>query len=296
MNVEEISLEDKEYPEMLKKIKNPPIKIYVKGNKKILNDKAIAIVGSRDCTEKGKENARMFSINLAKAGFTIVSGMAKGIDSASHIGAIDVCGKTIAVLGCGINYVYPKENEEIYKKIIETGGAIVSEYQDMIEPDSEKFRNRNRIVSGLSLGILVVEAELRSGTSITARYAKEQNRDVFCIPNAIENKKGIGTNKLIQKGAKLVIEPNDIIEKYTGCKLKQITIEDIENKNKIDLSNIKEEYREICKVIQEESLGINDISKKVNLDISELYQRLLLMELEDIIEIKQNKYVIKGVK
>ena len=145
-------------------------------------------------------------------------------------------------------------------------------------------------------GVLVVEAEKISGTSITARYAKEQGKDTFCLPNSIENKKGIGTNILIQKGAKLVIEPKEIIERYRGKEIEQISIEQLEKRNKkeeTNLSKIKEEYRQLYKILEIEELNINEIRIKTKIEISELYQKLFLMEMEGLIENKNNKYKIK---
>ncbi len=206
---------------------------------------------------------------------------------------LKLIGKTIAVLGNGPRFIYPPENKEIYEKILENGGAIISEYPEYTEPDSEKFRQRNRIVSGLSLGVLVVEAEKRSGTSITARYAKEQGKDVFCIPSSLKNRKGIGTNMLIQKGAKLVLSPKDVLDSYIEYnEMEQITIEDLEQikeKEYMDLDKIKPEYRKIYNVLNEE-LSIDEITKKTKIDISTLYQKLFLMEMEGLIEGRQNKY------
>lgn len=295
MEIEEIELNDKRYPEKLKKIKNPPKKLYVIGNEKILNNDGIAIVGSRDCTKEGKISAKLFSANIAKSGLTVISGMAKGIDAMAHIGALEVGGKTIAVLGNGPKYIFPKENEQTYKRILENGGVIVSEYPGITPPVSEMFRQRNRIVSGLALGLLVVEAEARSGTSITARYAREQGKEVFCIPNSRNNRKGIGTNILIQKGAKLVIEPKEIIETYKRKIEKQITIDELEEEivEEVDISKVKPEYREIYKTLTQE-LNINEISIKTNIGILDLYQKLFLMEIEGLIERKQNKYKIKS--
>ncbi len=292
MEIEEIKYEDKDFPKALRTIENPPKKLYVLGNKKILNNKGFSIVGSRDCTKQGIENAKMFSANIAKAGFTIISGMAKGIDTAAHIGALKVKGKTIAVLGNGPNVIFPPQNKEVYNKILKNGGAIISEYKKDEKPEAEKFRQRNRIVSGLGLGLLVVEAEKRSGTSITARYAKEQGKDIFCVANARENRKGIGTNILIQKGAKLVLDPSDIIKNYTEKNCKQISIEDLEKDKYLDLSGIKKEYKEIYKILLKER-SINDISKKTGIPIKELYEMLFMMELEGIIESKKNKYKVK---
>lgn len=214
-----------------------------------------------------------------------------------HIsGALEAGGKTIAVLGNGVNYVFPPENEKLYREILNHGGAIVSEYPNRTEPISEYFRQRNRIVSGLSLGILVVEAEYRSGTSITARFAKEQGRDVFCIPNARHNRKGVGTNILIQKGAKLVIEPKEIIEKYSNIVLqKQILIEDLEDTNtntKVDFNRIKDEYRQVYELLPKKPT-VSEIQAETGMEISELYQKLFMMELEGLIILKQNRYEIK---
>ena len=182
----------------------------------------------------------------------------------------------------------------MYNKIIESGGLILSEYPMGIKPDSEKFRQRNRIVSGLSVGVLVVEAGYRSGTTITARYAKEQGKQVFCIPSSIDNSKGIGTNTLIKKGAKLVLEPIDILQNYGINTMKKITVEELDKQNKITamkLNNIKEEYRKIYEKIFI-PLSIDEIRKETNLNITEIYSKLFMMELEGLIKKVENKYVI----
>lgn len=295
MQIKEISINDKEYPKRLRYIKNPPEILYVLGNTKILNDEGIAIIGSRCCTEGGRRNARVFAANIANAGLTVISGLAKGIDVSAHIGALEVKGKTIAVLGNGPKYVFPPENADTYKNIIESGGAIVSEYPEDTEPSSDRFRQRNRIVSGLSEGVLIVEAEWRSGTSITARYAREQGKEVFCIANSRENRKGIGTNIQIQKGATLVMEPKEVIQKYKANRIEQLTIEDLEimqDKQENKLETVKEEYRAIYKALAEE-ISLNEISVKTKMEISELYEKLFLMEMEGLIEVNQNKYKIK---
>jgi len=178
--------------------------------------------------------------------------------------------------------------------IIQTGGVIVSEHPGGTKADSEKFRRRNRIVSALSLGVLIVEAEIRSGTSITARYAKEQGKCIFCIPSSINNNKGIGTNIMIRKGAELVQFPSDVTKRY-GIKGKEkVTIEDWENQNKVTLRNlagIAQEYKEIYKVLNE-PLSVNEISERTKTDVTEVYSRLFMMEMEGIIGRKENKYVI----
>ena len=212
-----------------------------------------------------------------------------------HIfGAIEAEGKTIAVLGNGPRYIYPPENQEIYNKIIDTGGAIVSEYPDKEPPEPEKFRQRNRIISGLSIGVLVVESRNKSGTGITAKYARNQGKNIFCIPSSIENKRGIGSNNLIKKGATLVVEPRDILEMYGIKAERQITIDDLDLSVEplLKLNEIKEEYRKVYSVLYE-PLNVNEISLETHIDITELYEKLFLMELDGLIEKHENKYVIK---
>lgn len=229
-NIDIISIRDNEYPQILKEIYDPPISLYVKGNKAILNNYAIAIIGCRDATEYGKSAAKYFAYNLAKKGINIVSGLAKGVDSYAHIGAtcaqieennsqnssyphvdkINSCGKTIAVLGNGLDIIYPKENQILAEKILEEDGIILSEYPLGTKPNKMNFPARNRIVSGLSKGVLVVEAKERSGTLITVDFALEQGRDVFVVPGNINSANSVGTNRLIQQGAKLVVNYNEI--------------------------------------------------------------------------------------
>lgn len=181
-NIEIISISDGRYPRLLKQIYDPPKKLYIKGNKNILNKTSIAIIGAREATEYGKNAAKYFAYNLTKEGINIVSGLAKGVDSFAHIGAICGNGKTIAVVGTGLDIVYPKENKYLEEKIINTGGAIISEYPLGTPPKKRNFPARNRIVSGLSKGVIVVEAKEKSGTLITVDFALEQGRDVYVVP------------------------------------------------------------------------------------------------------------------
>lgn len=177
-----IFIGDKEYPIYLKEIYNPPICLYIKGNKKIFNNISIGIIGCRECSNYGKEIAQRFSYDLAFNNINIVSGLAKGIDSYAHLGAIYSKGPTTAVLGSGIDIIYPKENYYLVDKILRTNGAIISEYPIGTKPSKMKFPARNRIISGIPEGILVVEAKKKSGTLITVDFALEQGRDVFVIP------------------------------------------------------------------------------------------------------------------
>ena len=202
----------KEYPEKLNKIYAPPAKLYVLGDETILNKPSIAIIGCRDASQYGKRVAFKFAYELAKKGIIIVSGLARGIDIYSHLGAVKANGKTIAVLGSGFNHIYPSEHKKYCVDIIEKGGAIITEYENNTKPIPTNFPARNRIISGLSDGVLVVEAKQKSGTLITVDYALDQGKNVFIIPGNITSNNSYGTNELIKQGAKLVTNIQDILE------------------------------------------------------------------------------------
>ena len=216
-NIEIISIEDKEYPVLLKNIYNPPINLYIRGNKNILNNLSIGIIGCRDFSEYGKNIAEKFSYYISKNNINIISGLAYGIDSFAHIGAIMAKQRTIAILGNGLDTIYPKENIKIANKILELDGAIISEFPLGTRPQKINFPSRNRIISGMSKGILVVEAKEKSGTLITVDFALEQGRDVFVIPGNIDSENSVGTNELIKQGAKLVTDWKEIVEEYLVC-------------------------------------------------------------------------------
>lgn len=211
-NIDIIDIFDKDYPYYLKEIYSPPICLYVKGDKSILNGINIGIVGCRDCSKYGIEVAKDFSYNLAKHKLNIVSGLAKGIDAYAHCGAVLAKGKTIAVLGNGLDTIYPEENRNLANKIISGGGAIISEYPLGTKPEKANFPARNRIISGMSKGIIVVEAKKKSGTIITVDFALEQGRDVFVVPGNINSINSEGTNDLIKQGARLVTSFEDVLE------------------------------------------------------------------------------------
>ena len=264
MKIKKITFEDQAYPESLRNINWAPQQLYVIGNEKLLKENSIAIIGSRVCTEKGIEVAKRFGSTLSKAGLCIVSGMAKGIDAAAHVGALEAKGKTIAVLGAGFNHIFPPENEELFYKIIESGGTVVSEYKSDVEVIPKHFVERNRIVSGLSLGVFVVEAKTKSGTSITAEFAKKQGKKIFCLAHGIEEKEGIGTNRLIKKGAKLVTHPEDIIEEL------KLNVEIPKKDNtqvKIKEVNVPEEYLSVYKLISEQPINVDELCKKTKQNI-----------------------------
>lgn len=209
-NIEIITIEDKEYPQILKNIYDYPVVLYIKGNTKILNETSIGIIGCRKASQYGIKVAEYFSYRLAQKGMNIISGLAKGIDSFSHIGAIKAKGHTIGIIGSGLDKVYPKENQYLYNKIIEENGAIISEYPLEIPPIKMNFPARNRIISGMSKGIIVVEAQKKSGTLLTVDFALEQGKDVYVVPGNIDSLNSVGTNELIKQGAKIVTSYKDI--------------------------------------------------------------------------------------
>ena len=276
------------FPSILKNIKSCPQKLYVEGNVNILNDYGIAVIGSRDCSIYGEKWCEEFVKGLLEYNVVIISGMAKGIDRIAHQTALKYGGKTIAVLPSGFNNVYPKENMDLYKQIINSGGAIISEYEPNIIADSKKFLERNRIVSGLSIATLVVEAEHRSGTSVTARLTKEQGKKVFCIPGSLDNSKSIGTNKMIQEGAKLVTSVEDIVREYDFlekvCSVCEAKVEEVD-----------EQYKDVFALLSDVPIEFEELVKKSDLKVNELMSKLTMLELDGRIErLSGNRFIKKG--
>lgn len=207
-----ISWKDERYPSQLKEIADPPPFLFIKGDANLLSSPQIAVIGSRKPTPAGIESAYRFTQHLSVAGLTITSGLALGVDAISHQSALDHSGKTIAILGTGVDKIYPLQHKKLAHQIVESGGALVSDFPLGTAPKAENFPRRNRIISGLSLGTLVIEATLKSGSLITARLANEQGRDVFAIPGSIYNPQSNGCHLLIQQGAKLIQTPQDVLD------------------------------------------------------------------------------------
>lgn len=273
-----IDKKDEIYPNLLSKIKNMPEQLYVKGNIQLLNKPAIAIIGTRKNSSYGERMTIKFARELSEYGLTIISGMAIGIDTIAHKETIKSGGQTIAVLPSGFEHIYPKENIELYNQILENDGLIITEYEEKVEADSEKFIERNRIVSGMSIGILVIEGGVRSGTSVTARLAKEQGKKVFCIPSSLENSKGITPNNLIKKGGILVTDVNDIIKQYPELKLKK---KKIKVRPILD-DNVKEEYKDIYNIIPSKgTIHIDKICEKLEMKIEEINYKIMMLELDE---------------
>ncbi len=266
--MEQINRENELFPEKLKSVKPEIKQIYIKGNLENLNKFGIAVIGSRNASKEGEKITRDFTKVLTKYGINIISGLAKGIDSVAHEECLNNEGKTIAVVGSGLNYIYPKENSKLYEEIVKSGGTIVSEYEPNVEPNSKNFPQRNRIISGLSDGILVVEGKYRSGTTITCEFGIKQKKPVFCIPHSIFNTYGKGPNSILKKGGIVVTEPQDIIE-YFGLK----------KENKIHTYK-----NEILKLLDKEILTREELAIKTNKSIVEINQELTILELEGKIE------------
>ncbi|HXI83295.1 MAG TPA: DNA-processing protein DprA [Verrucomicrobiae bacterium] len=209
-----VSCDDAEYPKHLREIYDPPLVLYVRGSLTERDSLAIAVVGSRRTSLYGQDMARKLAFQLARVGVTVVSGLARGIDTAAHNGALQAKGRTVAVIGCGIDIVYPAENKKLADDIVEKGGAVVTEFPFGVQPDRQNFPMRNRIISGWSLGVVVVEANLKSGALITANQAGEQGRQVFAVPGRADSILSKGANKLIKDGAKLTEDVEDILSEF----------------------------------------------------------------------------------
>lgn len=296
--IQEIYTFDKKYPEQLKIIKNYPEKLYVNGNVDILNKSSIAIIGSRRYSEYGMKMAKKFTKELVEAGFAIVSGMACGIDFFAHEECINSGGKTIAVIASGFNKIYPEENKKLYKKILNSNGCIITEYSPDTEVNNKNFPIRNRLISGLAIGTLVIEAGYRSGTNITARFCKEQNRKLFCIPNSLESKNSIGVNNLIKNGANLVTSANDIIKEFENIK-NRVKIEKT-NYNFFDeysknISQLSKKEFEVYNCINKKSRNADEISDITKLEISKVNEILSILEIEEyIVKVSNNRYMVNN--
>ncbi|HCC07618.1 MAG TPA: DNA-protecting protein DprA [Clostridiales bacterium] len=290
-----ISIQDKDYPKALKNIYDPPFVLYYKGTLPQKNDIMLGVVGSRNCSDYGRKIAYNISKSLTECGITIVSGMALGIDTYAHKGSLEGRGKTFAVLGCGLDICYPKSNAGLMKEIIKNG-AVISEYSPKTQPLRQIFPARNRIISGMSRGVLVVEAAERSGSLITVDHALEQGRDIFAIPGDITSSLSIGTNNLIKQGAALVTSYKDILlslgimETKINISDKSMSGDTRENKqeNKEENNNfyklLDEEEKIVYSCIDSKNSHIDDIINIAKIEISKLQHLLTMLELKGIIK------------
>ena len=271
---------DDEYPQNLLKIYEKPTFIYVFGEIKKEDENAVALVGSRYCDNYGKSVARNLSTELAQNKITVVSGMARGIDSISHRAAIEGGGRTIAVMGSGLDRIYPPENSKLYKLISENG-AVLSEFPIGAAPDAQNFPRRNRIISGLSKGVVIVQASRQSGSLITANFALEQNREVFAVPGNIGSKLSEGTNLLIKRGAMLIEDSNDII---SVLNLSHDFKSKDETEKKTTNFNLEGDEKLVVDSIGSSQLNIDELIDKTEIAYTKLFQILLDLELRGILE------------
>ena len=290
-----ITLADKDYPLLLRMIPDPPLVLYVRGCLLESDRVSVALVGARKSTPYGLVHARRFGCELADAGWTVISGLAKGIDSAAHEGALSVShGRTIAVLGCGVDVVYPAENRTLYKRI-EKSGAIISEFPLGAAPLAHHFPRRNRIISGLALGTFVLEAFLRSGSLITAQQSIEQGREVFALPGRIDELTSMGTNKLIKDGATMIDSfenlNRELVEAFNKWKFKNQThIHDLHNiiekensivsslKNNTDLT--QDHGGSLCRMIPATGISFDEFMSQSSISSAEASLELIGLELE----------------
>jgi DNA processing protein len=291
-NIRIIRYTDKEYPESLRHIDDSPVILYAKGNFTKKDKYAIAIVGSRNMTLYGRKITETIASELASYGLTIVSGMARGIDTVSHKGALDAGGRSIAVLGSGLDNPYPPENKGLFEELA-SAGCVISEFPIGTPPNRENFPQRNRLISALSLGVLVVEATANSGSLITANYALEQGKDVFAIPGNITSRNSEGTNTLIQKGAKLVQNVDDILEEIAP-QLKGLVGSSKNISGKIlsrdhEGLEITDEEKAICNILGSEPKHIDTVAREVKIQPARLLGLLLGLEIKGIVKQTEGK-------
>ncbi|HZP11248.1 MAG TPA: DNA-processing protein DprA [Nevskiaceae bacterium] len=274
-----VSIEDERYPAALKEVAQAPLALFCQGDVALLGGPQIAIVGARAASPEGLDNARKFASVLAKAGLVVTSGLAQGVDGAAHRGALDAGGNTIAVCGTGLDRVYPAKHRELAHEI-SAKGLLVSEFSPGMPPMSDNFPRRNRVISGLSLGVLVVEAAARSGSLITARLALEQGRDVFAIPGSIHNPAAKGCHALIRQGAKLVDSARDILEEVAPRLGLRVPAE----KSSPSLEpKLDAPQRKVLEAIGHSATSFDTLVERVAMSVEELSSVLLMLELDGLI-------------
>lgn len=283
-----IHYQSKAYPERLKQISSPPLVLFAIGDLELLNQAQVALVGSRSASLYGQDNAFQFAKALAQNGLVVTSGFAAGIDGHAHKGALDVNGKTVAVLGTGPDVIYPKRNFQLYQKIIESG-LVVSEFPPGTQARAQHFPRRNRIISGLSLGVLVVEAALKSGSLITAKFALEQNREIFAIPSSIHDPRSKGCHQLIQQGAKLVQTIDDLLEELPEH-AKTVNLSLFSQNNE---KNNKENFtsNELLVKLDYEVTSIDELVERTQQPVDLVLSQLLDLELQGLIAATSGGYI-----
>jgi DNA processing protein len=296
-------LDDGIYPPLLREIFDPPITLYVKGNwKECLDNPCVAVVGSRKCSTYGQNAATMLARDLAKRGVTIVSGLARGIDAAAHRGALEGGGRTVAVMGTGLDQIYPRDHNKLVEDILARGGAVVSEFPLATPPAPQNFPYRNRVISGLSLGVLLVEAAENSGSLITARLAMEQNREVWAVPGNITSRNSFGTNYLIKgAGAKLVQQWQDVVAEFPPELAKEILPPPTKKKQESLVQQLALVPRDLSEseglvfqfINTDEPAHIDSLAISTKLSLPDLTNALLGLEMKELIRQLPGKCFVK---
>ncbi len=281
---------DDHYPAMLAEINRYPPVLYIKGDPEVLNTPQLAVVGSRNCSHYGRHWCDWFTQNLALSGLTITSGLARGVDGAAHQAALNAEGKTVAVLGSGVRHLYPKNHGLLAEEIVTKGGAIISEFPLDAPPQASHFPRRNRIISGLSQGVLVVEASLKSGSLVSARYALEQNRNVYAVPGPLGNPSSEGTNWLIQQGAMLVAHPNNIIEDLHST-LNWMPVTHSEEIYSDDSVNAPLPFADVLANVGDEVTPVDVVAERAGQPVPVISAQLLELELAGWIAAVPGGYV-----
>jgi len=279
---------DRDFPPLLKRISDPPVLLFCKGRLQANDQNALAIVGTRGPTQYGKMAAERMARELAAQGLTIVSGLARGVDTIAHRTALQHGGRTIAILGSGLDVFYPPENEKLFNEIC-AAGAVLSEYPFGAKPDAVNFPRRNRIISGLALGVLVVEAGLDSGAMITANLALEHNREVFAIPGSIFNPKSAGPHRLLQEGAKLVQSIDDVLVEL-HAQLNLFGSADFENKATVELD---EQSTKIYAALSSDPRHVDELNRQLQMPPAQLMSLLLGLEFKNLIKQLPGKLFVK---
>lgn len=283
-----LALSDDRYPPLLKEITDPPLALYVWGDSLALSKKQIALVGSRQATPAGLKHAEYFAAQLVESGYAITSGLALGIDAAAHRGALSAKGCTLAVMGAGLAVIYPRSHEALAEKIVSEKGAVLSEFPRLSPPKASHFPRRNRIISGLSVGVLVIEAALKSGSLITARHAVEQGREVFALPGSIHQPLAKGCHYLIRQGAKLVEEVGDVLEELGSL---SAIITPVKSKPTSLLEKVSSEEAALLTIIGHEITPVDVIILHSRLAMSKVSSLLLTLELKGYIQSVKGGYV-----
>ncbi len=298
-------LDDGSYPALLREIDDPPPVLYVRGDwQSCFDQPCIGVIGSRKCSTYGENASEMLSRDLASRGITVVSGLARGIDSAGHRGAIRGQGKTVAVMGTGLDSIYPKENNGLVREIIAAGGCVVTQFPLGTPPIPENFPYRNRIISGLSHGVVIIEASERSGSLITARLAMEQNREVMAVPGNITSRNSFGTNYLIKTGAKLVQQWQDIVAEMPSeisaailpPKIDEPKAEDAKRQPELVPADMTDNERKVWDALTaDESTHIDVLLEASGLSFGDLNSALVALDIRDLIRVLPGKHYARRI-